>query len=101
MRKLFVLFVFLCWPLCGIAQYTLLKLDVNDQVINLDPGRGGFGAQPGVKLVLMVTDGEPTAHLLPNGEVLFNCSLVVVIIAVIPWGYTWRRYVTAPGNVWR
>ena len=24
-------------------------------------------------------------------EVLFNCSLVVIIIAVIPWGYVWRR----------
>ena len=24
-------------------------------------------------------------------EVLFNCFLVVIIIAVIPWGYVWRR----------
>jgi hypothetical protein len=24
-------------------------------------------------------------------EVLFNCSLVVIIIAVIPWGHVWRR----------
>lgn len=35
------------------------------------------------------------------GELLFSCSLVIVIIAVIPWGYTWRRFVTAPGNAWR
>jgi hypothetical protein len=34
-------------------------------------------------------------------EVLFNCSLVVIIIAVIPWPYVWRRYVRAPGDAWR
>jgi uncharacterized protein with von Willebrand factor type A (vWA) domain len=28
--------------------------------------------QRGTKQVFMITDGEPTAHLLPNGEVLFN-----------------------------
>ena len=34
-------------------------------------------------------------------EVLIDCSLVVVIIAVIPWGHVWRRYVRTPGNAWR
>jgi hypothetical protein len=34
-------------------------------------------------------------------ELLFNCSLVVIIIAVIPGPYVWRRYVRAPGDVWR
>jgi hypothetical protein len=34
-------------------------------------------------------------------EVLFSCSFVVIIIAVIPWGYVWRRYVRTPGNAWR
>ena len=33
--------------------------------------------------------------------VLFNCSLVVIIIAVIPWPYVWRRYVRATGDAWR
>ena len=28
--------------------------------------------QPGTRQVLMVTDGEPTAHLLPGGEVFFH-----------------------------
>ena len=33
--------------------------------------------------------------------VLFNCSFVVVIIAVIPWGYAWRRFARTPGDAWR
>jgi len=33
--------------------------------------------------------------------VLFNCSFVVIIIAVIPWGYAWNRYARRPGNAWR
>ena len=34
-------------------------------------------------------------------ETLFNCSLVVVILAVTPWRYVWRTYVRAPGDRWR
>jgi hypothetical protein len=34
-------------------------------------------------------------------EVLFSCSVVVIIIGVIPWRYVWTRYVRAPGDVWR
>ena len=34
-------------------------------------------------------------------EVLINCSLVVIIIAVIPWPYVWKHYVRAPGDAWR
>ena len=34
-------------------------------------------------------------------EVLFNCFFVVIIIAVIPWGYVWRRYARTPGDAWR
>jgi hypothetical protein len=30
-----------------------------------------------------------------------NCSLVVVILAVIPWRYVWRQYVRAEGDPWR
>ena len=33
-------------------------------------------------------------------EVLFSCSFVVIIIAVIPWGDVWRHYVRTP-NAWR
>lgn len=34
-------------------------------------------------------------------ELLFSCSFVVVIVAVVPWRYAWRRYVRTPGNAWR
>jgi hypothetical protein len=34
-------------------------------------------------------------------EVLVNCSLIVFIIAVTPWRYVWRQYVTRAGERWR
>jgi hypothetical protein len=34
-------------------------------------------------------------------ETIFNCSLVVIILAVVPWRYVWRRYVAAKGDRWR
>lgn len=34
-------------------------------------------------------------------EILINCSLVVVILAVTPWPYVWRSYVSAAGDRWR
>jgi hypothetical protein len=34
-------------------------------------------------------------------EVIVNCSLVVVIVAVVPWRHVRRRYVTATGDPWR
>jgi hypothetical protein len=46
-------------------------------------------------------------HLVANDlnaegrDVLFNCAFVVVILAVIPWRYTWRRYARTPGDAWR
>jgi hypothetical protein len=36
-----------------------------------------------------------------TGKVLFSCSLVVVILAVIPWRYVWQQYVQAKGDRWR
>src|SRR5919202_5562691 len=33
-------------------------------------------------------------------KVLLNCSFVVVILAVVPWGYVWRHYVVAKGDRW-
>jgi hypothetical protein len=36
-----------------------------------------------------------------TGEGLFNCSFVIVIIAVIPWRYAWKHFVRMPGDAWR
>ena len=36
-----------------------------------------------------------------TSSVLFNCSLVVIVAAVIPWRYVGKRYVRAPGDAWR
>lgn len=34
-------------------------------------------------------------------EILVDCSLIVVIAAVIPWRHAWARCVTTPGDPWR
>jgi len=34
-------------------------------------------------------------------ETVVSCSLVVVILAVIPWRYVWRKYMPASGDRWR
>jgi len=34
-------------------------------------------------------------------DVAVNCSLVAVILGVIPWRYVWRTLVWAPGDPWR
>jgi hypothetical protein len=36
-----------------------------------------------------------------TANVLVNCSLVVVILAVTPWRHVWRSYVRATGERWR
>ncbi|UNK46104.1 hypothetical protein [Arthrobacter sulfonylureivorans] len=50
-----------------------------------------------VALPLVLSDNLDAAA----GELLFSCLFVIVIIAVIPWGYSWRRYVSARGDAWR
>lgn len=35
-----------------------------------------------------------------TGAVIFNCSLVVIFLAVIPWRYVWQRYAVAQGDRW-
>ncbi|SDG05206.1 hypothetical protein SAMN05660662_0161 [Blastococcus aurantiacus] len=34
-------------------------------------------------------------------DVIASCSIVVIIVAVVPWRYVWQRYVTAKGDRWR
>lgn len=36
-----------------------------------------------------------------TADTLANCSLVVVIIAVVPWRFAWHHYVRTPGDRWR
>jgi hypothetical protein len=36
-----------------------------------------------------------------TSEIAVNCSLVVVILAVIPWRYAWRAYARSAGDRWR
>ncbi len=45
-----------------------------------------------------VVAGEVDAAM---SEVIFSCSVVIVILAVTPWDYVWKRYVTAKGDRWR
>ncbi len=35
-----------------------------------------------------------------TGGVIFNCSFIVVILAVTPWRFVWQRYVTEQGDRW-
>jgi hypothetical protein len=36
-----------------------------------------------------------------TSDIAFNCSFVVLILAVIPWRYVWRSYVRENGDRWR
>lgn len=36
-----------------------------------------------------------------TSDTVFNCSFVILILAVTPWPYVWRTYVRAPGDRWR
>ena len=33
--------------------------------------------------------------------VLINCSVVLIVIAVTPWRFAWRRYALTKGDKWR
>lgn len=33
-------------------------------------------------------------------RVAVNCLLVVIVLAAVPWPYTWRRFVREPGDRW-
>ena len=52
----------------------------------------------GVVALPAATAGSVDAAM---SKVLVNCSFVVVILAVVPWGYVGRHYVVAKGDRWR
>lgn len=57
------------------------------------------------KLIWLAAVGVP--HLIAGdmnaqmSSVFFNVCFVVIILAVTPWDYVWKRYVSAPGAPWR
>ena len=61
--------------------------------------------EAGWKLTWFAAVGLPRAvtnDVTPRiGSLMVNCSLVVVVLAVIPWRYVWADYVKAPGDRWR
>ncbi len=52
----------------------------------------------GVFALPQALDGGLTQAASDN---VVSCSLVVVIIAVIPWRYAWDTFVRTPGDPWR
>ena len=45
-----------------------------------------------------MTAGDMDAQMR---SVFSSVSLVVIVLAVTPWDYVWKRYVRAPGAQWR
>jgi hypothetical protein len=53
-------------------------------------------------LGLVAAPKAVSADLDPDfSRIATNCSLIVGILAVIPWRYAWREYVRAEGDPWR
>ena len=52
----------------------------------------------GVVALPQAVDGELDRA---TSDIVFSCSFVVLILAVIPWGDVWRTYVRASGDRWR
>jgi len=61
--------------------------------------------EPLWKLVWLAAVG--VAHLMAGdmdaemSSVSLAFRLVVIVLAVTPWDYVWKRYVSAPGAPWR
>lgn len=57
------------------------------------------------KMIWMLAYGLPqwSAGEFPPtfAEDSFNIAFGAILLAVIPWGYTWRRFVKRPGARWR
>ena len=57
------------------------------------------------KLIWLAAVGIP--HLMAGdmdpqmSSLFFNISFVVIILAVTPWDYVWKRYARTPGDAWR
>jgi hypothetical protein len=57
------------------------------------------------KLIWLAAVGVP--HLIAGdmdaqmSSVFFSVSFVVIVLAVTPWDYVWKRFVRVPGDPWR
>ena len=72
-------------------------------VAGLGVGMIGVGIFPGntvmaVVALPMVAAGDVDEAMQ---QVIVNCLVVVIVFAVVPWGYVWQRYVVAKGDRWR
>jgi hypothetical protein len=53
-------------------------------------------------LALVVLPRAVAGDLEPEfRQVAVTCTLVVVVLAVVPWRHVWRSYVRGPGDPWR
>jgi hypothetical protein len=52
----------------------------------------------GIVAIPVLATGEMNAE---TNRILSSVALVVVILAVTPWDFVWKRYVRAPGDSWR
>ena len=59
----------------------------------------------GWKLIWMAVVGIPNLAAGDSNpqftSVFFNVCFGVVVLAVTPWDYAWKRFVRAPGDPWR
>ncbi len=57
------------------------------------------------KVIWLATVGVPHAQAgdmdAQMSSVFSSVALIVIILAVTPWDYVWKRYVSAPGEPWR
>jgi hypothetical protein len=50
-------------------------------------------------LGLVAVPRAASGHLdAATTDVMVNCSLVVLVVAAVPWGYAWRTHVSRHGN---
>ena len=70
----------------------------------LNPGESTAAGEPSVGFILAaqalpaVAAGDVDEAMR---QVIVNCSVVVIVFAVVPWRYVWQRYVAAKGDRWR
>lgn len=101
------------WPLLPAAQ--ALPLYESVTLCHVAAGVGRTALSGSVATAVAVRVGLETLWLLfvalPKAlagdldaamqKTVFNCSLVVVILLVIPWRFVWRTYLRAAGDRWR